>query len=62
MICYFDSITDLCVGYTDSRSGITPPPIPFIESGEYELPDAISPIGLSAEELWPYALKSVKKA
>ena len=62
MICYFDSITDVCVGYTDARGGVEPPPVPSMVTGEYDLPDAILPICLTAEELWPYSAKAVDKA
>ncbi len=52
MICYFDSITDVCVGY-----GNVVPDIPYLVSADYMVPDAVSPVGFTAEELLPYAVK-----
>jgi hypothetical protein len=59
--CYFDPISDICVGYMNQTTGeqfwYPAGADKSLLPGVYVLDESICPLGMSAEELKGYALK-----
>jgi len=59
--CYFDML-DNCVAFdqagvqvTDTMNPVTP-----VLGGQYFIPAGLNPLGMSAEQLFPYAMKTME--
>lgn len=64
MICFFDPITDKCIGYSISAEQpkmLFPVNLDVCVDGFYNLPDSFDPLLKSANDLLPFVVRVNKK-